>query len=87
MQKQKPIVIAREEFALNLMKLIDESGLPLCFVKDVLNLTIAEVTSKAMQELQIAQQVWAKSQEKEKNESEKNEKEESNVVKHEEYKE
>lgn len=66
MQKQKPIVIAREEFALNLMKLIDESGLPLCFVKDVLNLTIAEVTSKAMQELQIAQQVWTKSQEEEK---------------------
>lgn len=66
MQKQKPIVIAREEFALNLMNLIDESGLPLCFVKDVLNLTIAEVTSKAMQELQIAQQVWTKSQEEEK---------------------
>lgn len=79
MSKQKPIVIAREEFALNLMKLIDESGLPLCFVKDVLNLTIAEVTSKAMQELQIAQQVWTKSQEKEKDESEKNKSEESEI--------
>lgn len=79
MQKQKPIVIAREEFALNLMKLIDESGLPLCFVKDVLNLTITEVTAKAMQELQIAQQVWAKSQEKEKDELEKNKSEESEI--------
>lgn len=79
MSKQKPIVIAREEFALNLMNLIDESGLPLCFVKDVLNLTIAEVTSKAMQELQIAQQVWAKSQEKEKDELEKNKLEESEI--------
>lgn len=72
MQKQKPIVIAREEFALNLMKLIDESGLPLCFVKDVLNLTVAEVTSKAAQELQIAQQVWARSQEEEKEDKDGN---------------
>lgn len=79
MSKQKPIVIAREEFALNLMNLIDESGLPLCFVKDVLNLTIAEVTSKAMQELQIAQQVWAKSQEKEKDELENNKSKESEI--------
>lgn len=69
--KQKPLIIVREEFGQKLSDLINESKLPLCIVRDVLNLALIDVTNSAMNELNIANDVWKKS----------NEKEESNDVK------
>ena len=55
---QKPLVLARKEFIDALVVLINDSGLPLFIVNDVLASTRAEVQAHMQEEYEIAKQQY-----------------------------
>ena len=54
----KPLSIKRVEFAENLAKVINESGLPVCVVLDVLQIVTAQINELATQQLQADKEAW-----------------------------
>ena len=58
MSKRKPLALAREDFSVNLINLVNESGLPIFVVKDVIALLLEEVTKSAMKELEKSRQEY-----------------------------
>lgn len=54
----KPLSIRRVEFAENLAKAINESGLPACVVLDVLQIVTSQVNALATQQLQADKEAW-----------------------------
>lgn len=51
---QKPLVIARENFAAGLYELIERSELPACVLADILGITLTQIRSSAQQEYETA---------------------------------
>ena len=58
MSKRKPLALAREDFSVNLINLVNESGLPIFVVKDVIALLLEEVTKSAMKEREKSRQEY-----------------------------
>ena len=56
----KPLSMRRMEFAENMAKVINESGLPPCIMLDVLQIVTAQVGDLATQQLQTDKEAWRK---------------------------
>lgn len=50
----KPLAVARENFAAGLYELIERSELPACVLADVLSITLTQIRSSARQEYETA---------------------------------
>jgi hypothetical protein len=73
MSRRKPLALAREDFSVNLINLVNESGLPIFVVKDVITLLLEEVTKSAMKELEKSRQEYESQDETDEKEGENNE--------------
>lgn len=73
MSRQKPLALAREDFSVNLINLVNESGLPIFVVKDVITLLLEEVTKSAMKELEKSRQEYESQDENDEEGGENNE--------------
>lgn len=73
MSRRKPLALAREDFSVNLINLVNESGLPIFVVKDVITLLLEEITKSAMKELEKSRQEYESQDETDEEGGENNE--------------
>lgn len=61
---QKPLVVARQDFVANIVKLINEAGteLPMFVIDDVLDDVRKQVQAEAQKQYQSAKEQWESSQ-------------------------
>ncbi len=57
---EKPLTVAREEFVTNLVNLVNESGLPMFVVLDVLKSAVSEVQEAAKLQYEKEKEAYEK---------------------------